>query len=104
MNQSWVTPASPLKTRMTGYPRRTVRFGPGVVMTVALRPQPRPAAPYSRIDGGPPSAATTGREPTVKRAIRRTATAAAVLTGANMEGRKHRIILQAAELGAVNLV
>src|SRR5213079_1536962 len=104
MNQSWVTPASPLKTRMSGYPRRTVRFGPGVVMTVALRPQPRPASPYSRIVGGPPSAAETGSEPTVRSAIRRTATTAAALTGDNMERRNHRIMLQAAELGAVNLV
>src|SRR5205809_463308 len=104
MNQSWVTPASPLKTRMTGYPRRTVRFGPGVVRALALRPQPRPASPYSRIVGGLPSAAETGGEPTMRRAIRRTATTAAALTGDNMEGRNHRIMLQAAELGAVNLV
>src|SRR5438552_7602823 len=104
MNQSWVTPASPLKTRMTGYPRRTVRFGPGVVRPLALRPQPRPAAPYSRIVGGLPSAEETGGEPTMRRAIRRTATTAAALTGDNMQGRNHRIMLQAAELGAVNLV
>src|SRR5438552_151723 len=104
MNQSWVTPASPLKTRMTGYPRRTVRFGPGVVRPLALRPQPRPASPYSRIVGGLPSAAETGGEPTMRRAIRRTATTAAALTGDKMQGRNHRIVLQAAELGAVNLV
>src|SRR5436853_7175831 len=104
MNQLCGTPGStPTKAMVTGYPSRTVSVGPGLWIEVLLSPQPRDPSPYRVNVGGSPSAAEAEGRLGIRSMHRRTAATAAALSGCNMQGRNHRVMIQAAKFRAMNL-
>src|SRR5205823_8791194 len=104
MNQLCVTAGSmPTKAIVTGYPRKTVSMGPGLPIEVLLSPQPRDPSPYRVKAGGSASVAEAEGRLGIRSMHRRTAATAAALSGCDMKGCNHRVMIQAAKFRAVDL-